>query len=544
MVGSFVQQAIGLERPPVTARADLPVTVDLAARLTALQAAKWLAGSRESDTREVFTLDTLTLRAERHPLPRRPQCPDCGTPGLQAERTRRPVLLSGRPKATTSDGGHRAQDPEQFLATYGHLISPVSGVVSALTKQPTGAGSGLHSYLAGHNFALQTSSLRGVRAGLRSQSAGKGMSDLQARASALAEAVERYSGAYQGDEERITASYRDLGGTALHPNALQLYSDRQYRERAEWNARDSHFHRVSDPFDESAPLEWTPVWSLTEGRHKYVPTSYLYYQYPTEPGAAYAWADSNGNAAGSSLEDAIVQGFMELVERDSVAIWWYNRLQRPAIDLDSFDEPYFTRWQETYRSLDRETWVLDLTSDLGIPVAAAISRRTDKPAEDILMAFGAHFDLRIAVSRALTEMNQFLPAVLPMRSDGSGQYAFDDPDQLRWWRTATVTNQPYLRPLHTAPARTAADHPYRPQPDLLDDVRLIQRTVEDRGMELLVLDQTRADLGLPVVKVIVPGMRHFWPRHAAGRLFDVPVQQGWLAASTSEEDLNPIGMFL
>ena len=40
---------------------------------------------------------------------------------------------------------------------------------------------------------------------------------------------------------------------------------------------------------------------------------------------AAPWADSNGNAAGSSPEDAVVQGFLELVERDAVALWWYNR---------------------------------------------------------------------------------------------------------------------------------------------------------------------------------------------------------------------------
>ena len=45
-------------------------------------------------------------------------------------------------------------------------------------------------------------------------------------------------------------------------------------------------------------------------------------------------ADSNGCAAGNTLEEAIVQGFLELVERDAYAIWWYNRLQRAEVDLE------------------------------------------------------------------------------------------------------------------------------------------------------------------------------------------------------------------
>jgi ribosomal protein S12 methylthiotransferase accessory factor len=63
-------------------------------------------------------------------------------------------------------------------------------------------------------------------------------------------------------------------------------------------------------------------------------------------------------------------------------------------------------------------------------------------------------------------------------------------------------------------------------------------------MEVLVLDQTRPDIGLNVVKVIVPGMRHFWKRFAPGRLYDVPVKLGWLPESLKETQLNPVPMFL
>jgi ribosomal protein S12 methylthiotransferase accessory factor len=43
-----------------------------------------------------------------------------------------------------------------------------------------------------------------------------------------------------------------------------------------------------------------------------------------------------------------------------------------------------------------------------------------------------------------------------------------------------------------------------------------------------------------VVRVIVPGLRHFYRRYAPGRLYDVPVQLGWLKKPVEEEDLNPI----
>src|SRR5262249_47067088 len=120
---------------------------------------------------------------------------------------------------------------------------------------------------------------------------------------------------------------------------------------------------------------------------------------------------SNGCAAGNTLEEAILQGFLELVERDSVALWWYNRARRPAVDLDSFGEPYFDRLQSYLRERQREFWVIDLTADLEIPVFASICRRTDGD-ERIILGFGAHLDARIALLRAVTEMNQMLSSPL------------------------------------------------------------------------------------------------------------------------------------
>jgi ribosomal protein S12 methylthiotransferase accessory factor len=80
--------------------------------------------------------------------------------------------------------------------------------------------------------------------------------------------------------------------------------------------------------------------------------------------------------------------------------------------------------------------------------------------------------------------------------------------------------------------------------DLLQDVKAAEKLVRDRGMELLVLDQTRPDVGLPVVRVIVPGLRHFWARFAPGRLFDTPVELGRLSRATAYGDLNPIPLFV
>ncbi|MFF3808243.1 TOMM precursor leader peptide-binding protein [Streptomyces sp. NPDC002032] len=541
MSESPVRQALGLDGPVPRPHASIAAGRALGLHTAVLEAAKWLAGTRHPGQDAVWTLDTLTLESRHHTVSRRPQCPDCGNPGLVAEQTRRPVTVESRPKAVQVSGGHRALTPQQMLDRYGHLVSPVTGVVQQLRRDPR-TPPFLHSYTSGRNLAAGSGqNLASLRAGLRSLSGGKGVTELDAKVSTLCETVERYCGTRQGDELVVRDSLRGLGEIAVHPDTSQLFDPRQVRDRERWNALHSGFQYVCSAFDEREAMDWTPVWSLGEQRQRLLPTSLLYFD--TVARTTAVRADSNGNAAGSSREDAIVQGFLELVERDAVALWWYNRTRQPAVDLTSFDDPWLERTTRAYADMNRRTWVLDLTSDLGIPVMVALSRRTDKPAEDVLFGFGAHFDPRIALRRAVTEMNQLLPAVADVRPDGTG-YGVDDPTARAWWTGATVAGQPYLLPDPNQAPRTPGSYTFVPRADLREDVDAIVGLTRARGLDLMVLDQTRPDIGLPVVKVLVPGLRHFWARFAPGRLFDVPVALGRLSEPTRYEDLNPVPLFV
>ena len=107
-------------------------------------------------------------------------------------------------------------------------------------------------------------------------------------------------------------------------------------------------------------------------------------------------------------EEAIVQGFLELVERDAYAIWWYNRSQRTELDLGQFDDSYVRDLKTQLAETGRRLWVLDITSDLGIPSYVAMSHATQNGQEFVEYGSGSHFDPRIALLRTLTEVNQFL----------------------------------------------------------------------------------------------------------------------------------------
>ena len=90
----------------------------------------------------------------------------------------------------------------------------------------------------------------------------------------------------------------------------------------------------------------------------------------------------------------------------------------------------------------------------------------------------------------------------------------------------------------------AADYPVLETGDILDDVKECIAAVQRCGLEMLVLDITRTEIGFPTARVTVPGLRHFWARFAPGRLYEAPVALGWLGKPLDESELNPVPFFL
>ena len=528
-------------------RAAEPAALEAVLGVAAVEVGKWLVlGERASIHRRAVSLDTSDPSIECHPVMRRPQCLACGDEALhRPDREPAPVRLRSSPMKVRNSGGLRSVSPEATLERYRHLVDPVGGVVTWLRRTSGKSDPWLHVHWAGSNIALKNRALSVLRLALRTKSAGKGSTPRQSEASALCEALERYCGAFHGDEVRSRKRFADFAEAgdgepeAIHPNDVQLFSDLQLDDPDRINAGGHPYNVVPPRFDPDAEMDWSPVWSLTRDRPRYLPTSLLYYGTSADHrGLTDFVADSNGCAAGNTLEEAILQGFFELVERDAFAVWWYNRLRRPGVDLESFGDEYLSTARDYYRGLNRDLWVLDVTGDLGIPTFVALSRRTDKRAEDIIYGAGTHMDPHIAALRAVCELNQFLNWVQGTGPGGAG-YRVDDPQCLWWWGNATLADNPYLAPSADAAPRGKSDYPVPETWDLREDVERCRTLVEAKGMEFLVLDQTRPDIGLPVARVIVPGMRHYWERFAPGRLFDVPVEMGWRERPLAEADLNP-----
>jgi len=481
--------------------------------------------------------DHLTGARTLHYVVRRPQCGHCGTP-VTVESVRTELVLTSDLLDATNDGSYRRLAPERTLANFEHHVSPVTGVVEQLflvDDSPV-----IHVAKSGVNLAT---GLKGGRpTGFRSLAGGKGTSAIQAKAGALAEAIERYSACYNGEEPAISASLRGLGEDAIDPRDCMLFSEHQYETRESWNSTAASLHRVPMRFDPDTVMPFAPAWSLTDSRRVWVPVPWTHFNYPNAM-AMGCKSDSNGNAAGTSIEDAVLQGFFELVERDAASLWWYNRASRPAVDIDSYVEHYQDTYIDRLRNyysehLDRDVWALDLTSDMGIPTVVAVSQaRSGLPR--LVPGFGAHRDPRTALLRALTEMNQLANLIPHMEQSECPEPGDHSQPDLEWWFAPDAPELNYLRP-SSGRATTPVDHPHDWNADGGANVQRVVDLLRNRGLNLTVLDMTRPDIGLPVVKVIVPGMRSWFGHFAPGRLYDVPVQLGWLEAAVTEHELNPI----
>lgn len=366
------------------------------------------------------------------------------------------------------------------------------------------------------------------------RASGKGWTFDDARASCLGEAVERFSGMFRGDEPRVSASYREIEGRSVAPSALLQFSGAQYEQRDIWNAAFEGAHFIPEPWQPDEPLEWVAATSLPDGDPVWVPAGCCYLRYaPPAPRIVFP-NDTTGFAAGPTLEDAAARAFLELVERDAVALWWYNRCPRPRLDRAALRDQRIEAVTDHLASHSRTLDFLDLTTDFDIPVVAAVSATLQGDA--ILFGFAADFDPAEAARRAALELVQILgPPELWGRDAMLAHYRFRR-DRKAWIEWASLAQHPYLVPVGSAPLR--------PFPLAADRLQACASAARRVGLDLLWVDVTRPDLGVPVARVLAPGARSSWRRLGPGRIYDAPVRLGWLDTPTPEERLNSFPFFL
>lgn len=453
--------------PPEPAVAALPSTRALAAGMVATAIDRWAAGDVPDLQAGLVRVDPWDWSTERIRFLPRLDCPRCGN--------HPPMPLSTR------------------LAVLGHPVSGIVEDVQVATEPVTGLC-----------FALGAVLCPGA---MRLSVGGNGHSPDEARTRLIYEAAERFSAVFQGDEPLEW-------GTTRAPGELPLASLLQYSGNQE---------NAPVPPAPTDAIRRVNARSLQNGRSVPLPAAlvYLGYGQPDEPD--YGDADTNGCAAGASLEQALRNALLELIERDALAIWWYNQLSRPALEPASLAVPLVCRAADALRQAGRSLDLFDLTHDLGVPVVAAVSANEQGAA----IYLGAAADLcpLRAARRATEELLQF--------------WLWDHRQQRvaasrrQWIEQASRETHPFLVPATWTPAGSAAE----PQ-SVHGDVQVLLAALARAGLEALSVDLTRPSLGIPVVRVIVPGLRHHDRRLAPGRLYGVPVRMGWLSTPTPEAACN------
>ena len=219
------------------------------------------------------------------------------------------------------------------------------------------------------------------------------------------ESIERYSGIFQGDEIRFTRRFSDFApGEAILPNDVLLFSDAQ--SRADHSMEEPSEAQVApESFDPEAKIEWSPVWSLRDGRFKYFRPACCISSTAGPPPSTPIPTAAPPATRSRKPSSRVFSNWSSAMPTRSGGTTNRNGTE---VDLDAYDDSYVRDLRSQLADTGRKLWVLDVTSDLGVPTYVAVLHWMQNGQENIEFGSGAHFDKRIALLRTLTELNQFL----------------------------------------------------------------------------------------------------------------------------------------
>lgn len=318
------------------------------------------------------------------------------------------------------------------------------------------------------------------------------------------------------------------------------------------------------PYDKTTPTDWVWAWSMMQDRPVLVPEHVGYWaidgwRHPSGQGPRFLYESSNGAAIGSTLEEAVLYGIFEVVERDAFLLTWLT--QRPARRLEIGSEiSEVVSMRHSLADLGYQLHFFDTTTELSVPSVLSLVVRDDDDGPVAFFAAGTHCDPARAVTAAAHEA--VTNAMVRTRMDPA-KLAADDAHARElltdWDRVETLHdhtglyNLPETRSwwsfLDTeAPGVTLQEAfgDWRGRwlrPDLTDTLRAVLQEVRAAGLDVLVVNQTDPHLGPDhaTVKVLIPGtvpmtFGHVHRRlHGLERLHTVPVRLGY----RQEKEVHP-----
>jgi len=283
--------------------------------------------------------------------------------------------------------------------------------------------------------------------------------------------------------------------------------------------------------DPDAKLSWYRATRLTDGREVLLPADLCVRRPLDRQEVKSPFPLSTGSAAGRSWDAAALHGLLEWIERDAASLWWQGG--NPGKSVPPGDEAEImarTLLAELRQGAAmRRSWLLDITTDIGIPCVAAVSCGAD----GFGLAFGlaARPTLKAAARSAVLEMCQIelADAVVEAKLRERGQAALNEKDHIHR-RRATMLNADRCLLLQPGPecARHLAIGATEPGAVL----RQIVDRLAQFGIEVFGLDLTRPRLSVPAARVVAPGLQPFPSEIVTPRLADMIARTGGGATYT------------
>jgi thiazole/oxazole-forming peptide maturase SagD family component len=324
------------------------------------------------------------------------------------------------------------------------------------------------------------------------------------------------------------ARFEALTGAVAPPDLL-LISERQFETRARWNETHAGRDAIPPRWLRDHAIGWLAADAGTGAAVAFVPAGLCGLGYHPDEAAGLPLADSNGLATGETFSDATIRAFFELVERDACAIWWYNRLVLPRLDLAALGDPLVTAYRAWLETRGRRLVLLDLTHDLAIPVAAALSN--DVGGGRLACGFGAGVTAGAAARHAVGELAQCEANLALMQRQvlarGTAVLSAEARHLFAWWEKDDLRAYAFLQ---------GGDYSAPQASEARFELDWCRKLCQRHGLALLAVDLT-SDRGPPLARVFVPGLRPIRPRFGPGRLYDVPRRMGF--PRLTEEALNP-----
>jgi len=310
---------------------------------------------------------------------------------------------------------------------------------------------------------------------------GKGATVEESRISAIMEGIERYS-------------------SELHDRRIHL---------APYPEMFAHGH-VLDPKDLILPegtdtdrlIPWVEGYDITNNQPIFVPAHAVFHPLPPNYRTLFR-TNTNGLASGNTMEEAVFHALSEVIERDAWSLVEASR--DTGATVENIDDPTSVEMQKKFADAQVDVRVRDITSDIGIPTMAAV-------ADDILLkdpmlltiGIGTHTSARIAVMRALTEVAQSrLTQIHGAREDTT----LAELRKRMGYDRAKRINAYWFRDNGHVDYGTITSYD---SDDFLTDIHFILDALSNKGLDrVIVVDLTREEIGIPVVRVIVPGLEVF-----------------------------------